>query len=98
VLNTVFYAAKLKACLRHLKSTPLRRPRDWIPKEVHHIQADLLDRDDVQAKLSLIANEVTHVFYVTWVLRSSEEENIKDNSAMLRNLLGEAGSWAMVGG
>jgi nucleoside-diphosphate-sugar epimerase len=46
-----------------------------------------LDRDDVQAKLSLIANEVTHVFYVTWVLRASEEENIKDNSAMLRNLL-----------
>jgi hypothetical protein len=57
-----------------------------------------LDRDDVQAKLSPIANEVTHVFYVTWVLRSSEEENIKDNSAMLRNLLGEAGFWAMVGG
>lgn len=56
-----------------------------------------MDRDDVQAKLSPIANEVTHVFYVTWVLRASEEENIKDNSAMLRNLLGETVIWVKVG-
>ncbi len=64
-------------------------PRDFIPEGVHHLQLDLLDRDATLAKLEPLARDITHVFYVTWVMRASEEENIRDNTAALRNLLGE---------
>lgn len=61
-----------------------------MPKGVNYVQTDLLDREQTKSKLSPIADEVTNVFYVTWVMRDSEDKNIEDNTAMLKNLLGEA--------
>ncbi|KAJ8499304.1 hypothetical protein OPV22_009856 [Ensete ventricosum] len=53
---------------------------------VEHVQCDVLDADDVLAKLSPLT-DVTHVFYVTWVHHPTEVENCGANAAMLRNVL-----------
>ncbi|CAM8967649.1 unnamed protein product [Rhodiola kirilowii] len=53
---------------------------------VEYIQCDVSDAEDVKTKLSPLT-DVTHVFYVTWANRSTEEENCKVNSAMFRNVL-----------
>lgn len=61
-----------------------RRP----PLGASHVQAvplDLLDRDAVLAALGGL--EPTHIFYCTWTRGGDEEENIRLNGAMLRNVL-----------
>ncbi|KAH9533745.1 hypothetical protein CY35_18G068400 [Sphagnum magellanicum] len=65
-----------------------RRPKpDWLKQtNLEYIQCNLLDREQTLAKLSPL-HDVTHIFYVTWVSRSTEEENCKDNGAMLHNVL-----------
>ncbi|XP_020101838.1 3-oxo-Delta(4,5)-steroid 5-beta-reductase [Ananas comosus] len=69
-----------------------RNPRpSWSPPicdgpSVEHVQCDLSDPDDAAAKLSPLA-DVTHVFYVAWTSRPSEDENRAANTAMLRNAL-----------
>nr|AFW16644.1 putative progesterone 5beta-reductase [Passiflora incarnata] len=65
-----------------------RRPQpDWnADHPVEYIQCDIADSNDVQTKLSKLV-DVTHIFYVTWANRSSEAENCRVNSLMLRNLL-----------
>lgn len=49
------------------------------------IAADLLDIESLKTALKNI--EPTHVFFTTWMRNDTEEENIRVNSAMVRNLL-----------
>jgi nucleoside-diphosphate-sugar epimerase len=62
-----------------------RRPRPaWIPSNVEYVQVDLLDRQQTLAKLGAL-EDVTHVFWVTWVQGETEAENIDLNSRLLQN-------------
>ncbi|GLT93559.1 hypothetical protein SLE2022_113480 [Rubroshorea leprosula] len=65
-----------------------RRPRpNWnADHPIEYVQCDVLDQADTDAKLSPLT-DVTHIFYVTWTSRSTEEENCEANGAMLRNVL-----------
>lgn len=49
------------------------------------IAANLLDKNDLAEKLRDIAP--THVFFTTWMRNETEAENIRINSALVRNLL-----------
>ncbi|WP_159473514.1 SDR family oxidoreductase [Dyadobacter sp. 3J3] len=49
------------------------------------ISADLLNEEDLKTKLAGIAP--THVFITTWMRNDTEAENIRVNSAMVRNIL-----------
>jgi nucleoside-diphosphate-sugar epimerase len=55
---------------------------DWSDR---HIAADLEDGAGAKAALTA-AQDVTHVFYCTWSRQSSEDENVRVNAAMIRNL------------
>jgi nucleoside-diphosphate-sugar epimerase len=52
---------------------------------VHPIAADLLSPDSLAAALKEI--RPTHVYLATWLRQPTEAENIRVNSAMVRNLL-----------
>lgn len=52
---------------------------------IQPIVADLLD--PVQLAKALEHCSPTHVFFTTWMRKETEEENIKINSALVRNLL-----------
>jgi nucleoside-diphosphate-sugar epimerase len=68
-----------------------------VPQGVKPIQADLLDHESLRTALAEI--HPTHVFIATWMRQPTEAENIKINSAMVRNLLSVlsvAGSWSML--
>ncbi|MBW2963005.1 SDR family oxidoreductase [Mesonia aestuariivivens] len=54
-------------------------------KGLKNIKADLLDPKALEKALKDI--EPTHVFFTAWILKDSEEENIKVNSKIVRNLL-----------
>ncbi|CAL1406898.1 unnamed protein product [Linum trigynum] len=67
-----------------------RRPLpNWFPASLLHsfISADALDRQDTLLKLSPIAHEVTHVFWVALQIHESEEVNVSVNSSMLSNVI-----------
>lgn len=49
------------------------------------VKADLLDVENLEAALEQIYP--THIFFTTWMRNDTEEENIKVNSALVRNLL-----------
>ncbi|KQS92315.1 SDR family oxidoreductase [Chryseobacterium sp. Leaf394] len=49
------------------------------------VKADLLDIESLETALENIAP--THVFFTTWMRNDTEEENIRVNSALVRNLL-----------
>lgn len=49
------------------------------------ISADLLNPDDLAVKLADVTP--THVFFTSWMRNDTEAENIRVNSAMVRNLL-----------
>jgi len=60
--------------------------RKPIPREsVHPVAADLQQADSVSSALKHIAP--THVYLATWLRQPTEAENIRVNSAMVRNLL-----------
>jgi nucleoside-diphosphate-sugar epimerase len=61
-----------------------RRPASNI-EGVNFIAADLLDPTALRA--SLINLKPSHVFITTWLRQPTEAENIRINSAMVRNLL-----------
>lgn len=61
-----------------------RRPEGGIP-EVRPVAADMLNPEALRTALAGI--EPAHVFFITWVRRASEEENIAANGALVRNLL-----------
>ena len=50
-----------------------------------HIAVNLEDAAASKASLSTASN-VTHVFYCTWSRQPNEEENVRVNAAMIRNL------------
>lgn len=49
------------------------------------VKADLLDIESLQKALDGISP--THVYFTTWMRNNTEEENIRVNSALVRNLL-----------
>ncbi|CAN1124124.1 3-oxo-Delta(4,5)-steroid 5-beta-reductase [Linum perenne] len=61
----------------------------WFPATLLHqfISVDALDQQDTLLKLSPVASEVTHVFWVALVGHESEEVNISTNSAMISNVV-----------
>lgn len=61
-----------------------RNPNTEIPG-LKTISADLLNMDDLAAKLADVAP--TLVFFTSWMRNDTEAENIRVNSAMVRNLL-----------
>ncbi len=65
-----------------------RRPKpDWLNQSnLIYIQCNLLEREQTLAKLSPL-HDVTHIFYVTWVNRDTEEESCEANGGMLRNVI-----------
>lgn len=67
-----------------LSRTPVPQPN------VGSISADLQDELSLAATLQDL--RPTHVFITTWARQSSEAENIRVNSAMVRNLLGALGA------
>jgi len=65
-----------------------RRPKpDWSPDTpVQYIQCDVLDREFTLEKISPL-KDVTHLFWVVWVSRETEEQHCEDNGKMLSNVL-----------
>ncbi|MCF2446590.1 SDR family oxidoreductase [Dyadobacter sp. CY345] len=61
-----------------------RNPQDNIAGLIP-VAADLLNPEDLVTKLADVAP--THVFFTTWMRQDTEAENIRVNSAMIRNLL-----------
>ncbi|MBF9030931.1 NAD-dependent epimerase/dehydratase family protein [Rhodobacterales bacterium HKCCE3408] len=55
---------------------------DWSDR---HIAADLTDAAQSAGALKA-ASDVTHVFYCTWARQANEEENVRVNGLMIRNL------------
>ncbi|KAF5733876.1 hypothetical protein HS088_TW16G00334 [Tripterygium wilfordii] len=67
-----------------------RRPMpDGFPSSLldRYITFDVLNYENTSKELSPIAHEVTHVFWVPYQLRESEEVNISMNLMMLTNVL-----------
>jgi nucleoside-diphosphate-sugar epimerase len=60
-----------------------RAPKD-LPN-VRHVAADLMEPAALQTALADIAP--THVFITTWMRQDTEQENIRINAALVRNLL-----------
>lgn len=61
-----------------------RNPKNDI-KSLKPIAADLLNNESLET--ALIDVLPTHVFFTTWMRNDTEEENIRVNSALVRNLL-----------
>lgn len=61
-----------------------RNPNDTI-KNLIPIKADLLDIQSLENALEDISP--THIYFTTWMRNDTEEENIRVNSALVRNLL-----------
>ncbi|CAN1843785.1 3-oxo-Delta(4,5)-steroid 5-beta-reductase [Linum perenne] len=61
----------------------------WFPAPLLHrfISVDALDQQDTLLKLSPVASEVTHVFWVALMVHESEEVNISMNSSMISNVI-----------
>jgi nucleoside-diphosphate-sugar epimerase len=56
-----------------------------LPWSDRHVAADLGDAAASKAALSA-ASDVTHVFYCSWSRQANEEENVRVNASMIRNL------------
>jgi len=65
-----------------------RRPKpNWLNQSnLIYIECNLLEREQTLAKLSLL-HDVTHIFYLTWVKRDTEEEICEANGGMLHNVV-----------
>lgn len=61
-----------------------RNPNKHI-KNLNHLSADLLSLDSLRTALENV--NPTHVFITSWMRNDTEAENIRINSAMVRNLL-----------
>ncbi|AZA83609.1 NAD-dependent dehydratase [Chryseobacterium lactis] len=61
-----------------------RNPKDNISNLIP-VQADLLDEENLTQALQGISP--THIYFTTWMRTGTEEENIRVNSALVRNLL-----------
>ena len=63
----------------------LARNPNYNMKGVNPIKADLLNTESLDEALKNISP--THIFFTTWMRNDTEEENIRVNSALVRNLL-----------
>ncbi|KAJ7556775.1 hypothetical protein O6H91_05G097600 [Diphasiastrum complanatum] len=65
-----------------------RRPEpEWFADSpVEYIRCDVLNKEETSSKLSPL-EDVTHLFWMTWANRQSEEENCQVNALMFRNVL-----------
>jgi nucleoside-diphosphate-sugar epimerase len=75
---------------RHLKKqgwtvVTVSRSAADLPWSDRHVAAELEDAAASKAALSA-ASDVTHVFYCSWSRQPNEEENVRVNAAMIRNL------------
>jgi nucleoside-diphosphate-sugar epimerase len=75
---------------RHLKENgwtvvTVSRSQVDLPWSDRHIAADLADAAASKSALAA-ASDVTHVFYCTWSRQANEEENVRVNALMIRNL------------
>lgn len=75
---------------RHLKSqgwtvATMSRSAADLEWSDRHIAVDLEDAVGSKAALTA-ASDVTHVFYCTWSRQPNEDENVRVNAAMIRNL------------
>lgn len=61
-----------------------RTPNNTIENLIS-VQADLLDVQNLEKALENISP--THIYFTTWMRNDTEEENIRINSALVRNLL-----------
>lgn len=52
---------------------------------VHHVHADVLDPESIEAAVSGL--DISHLFFTTWQRQATEAENCAVNGAMLRNTL-----------
>jgi nucleoside-diphosphate-sugar epimerase len=66
-----------------------RSPDDWFPSSIldGFITFDAVNSADTHAKLSPIAHEITHLFWVTFQYNPDEDVNISVNRSMLLNVL-----------
>ncbi|CAJ2653994.1 unnamed protein product [Trifolium pratense] len=66
-----------------------RSPDDWFPSSILDgvITFDAVNSADTHAKLSPIAQEITHLFWVTFQFNADEDVNIAVNKTMLLNVL-----------
>eukprot|EP00249_Psilotum_nudum_P011260 c23064_g1_i1 orf=361-1545(+) len=65
-----------------------RKPKPaWFNySSTQYIQCDVLNRKDTLEKISSLT-DVTHLFWVAWISRDSEQESCECNEKMLRNVL-----------
>ena len=63
----------------------LARQPAQVPMGVQPVAADLLDPASIKSAVGKL--KPTHVFITTWLRQATEAENIRVNSAMVRNLL-----------
>src|SRR5690606_11811010 len=54
-------------------------------EELKTVTADLLDKEQLSEALKDV--NPTHVYFTSWMKKESEEENIRINGTMVRNLL-----------
>jgi nucleoside-diphosphate-sugar epimerase len=69
----------------HVVTLSRRRPEEEAGG-ASHICVDLLDKHDVEAKLSRLSG-VTHVFFAAYLERPTAAEEVAPNLAMLRNVV-----------
>ncbi|MCO5606471.1 hypothetical protein L7F22_060659 [Adiantum nelumboides] len=62
------------------------QPRWFADTPIEYIRCDVLNEADTQEKITPL-RDVTHLFWVVWVSRSSEERNCQDNGKMFQNVL-----------
>ncbi|KAI5081660.1 hypothetical protein GOP47_0001403 [Adiantum capillus-veneris] len=62
------------------------QPKWFVDRQIEYVQCDVLDGADVQTKIAPL-KDVTHLFWVVWVSRGSEENNCADNGKMFQNVL-----------
>ncbi|MBE9462887.1 SDR family oxidoreductase [Dyadobacter subterraneus] len=67
------------------KTYGLARNPDKTNDNLHPIAADLLNPESLKTALADLAP--THIFFTSWMRNETEAENIRVNSAMVRNLL-----------
>jgi nucleoside-diphosphate-sugar epimerase len=63
-----------------------RNKYDHKPARLNLINCNLLDEESIKEKLGNLC-DITHLFYVVWVSRESEEEAASVNSKMFENLI-----------
>jgi nucleoside-diphosphate-sugar epimerase len=63
-----------------------RKDYDSRPKEVELVICDISSEESCMQKLASLEG-ITHIFYVTWSPKGSEEEQAKSNKKMFQNVL-----------